>query len=302
MHGGNIAAPAEPTYGALVLQEQLKTDTTRAYGAIHLNFTDKLTGIIGFNAVSLKGSGISYGVDQSRSESKVSPYFGAVYDINTNVSLYASYADIFNPQSESDVNHQKLDAAQGKNIEAGIKSEWFDKRLYATAAYFKSEQYGLAEWAGYYEGTFNSYYTGLDTFVEGYELEVAGKITPQWTVNGGWTSLSVEGSDGNDVRTYLPRDTLKLSSTYSLPQYRDLKLGAAVRWQGEVSTSSAGYPFSQEAYSVVDLMGSVRVTDRIRASLNIKNALDEKYFGGLQWDQAFYAAPRSVMVTLDWTY
>lgn len=303
MHGGSIAAPAEPTtYYPLVLEEQIKTDVTRAYGAIHLNLTDKLTGIVGFNAVDLKGSGTSYGVDQTRSESKVSPYVGVVYDVNANVSLYASYADIFNPQSESDVNRNRLEAAQGKNFEAGIKSEWFDNRLYATAAYFKSEQYGLADWAGYYPGTFDAYYTGLDTFVKGYELEVAGKITPNWTVNGGWTDLSVEGEDGSDVRTYLPRRTLKLSTTYGLPQYRDLKLGAAVRWQSEVSTTSAGFPYSQDAYSVLDLSGSFRVTDKMRASLNVKNATDEKYFGGLQWDQAFYAAPRSVIVSLDYSF
>ncbi len=300
--GGSIAAPAEPTYGNLVLQEQIKTDSTRAYGAIHLNLTDKLTGIVGFNAVSLKGKGMSYGVSQARSEDKVSPYVGAVYDVNANLSLYASYSDIFNPQSEVDVNRTPLDAAQGKSYEAGIKSEWFDKRLYATASVFKSEQYGLAEWAGYIPGTFDSFYNGIDTFVEGYELEVAGKVTPSWTINGGWTSLSIEDRDGNDVRTYLPRETLKLSTTYGIPQLRDLKLGAAWRWQSDVSTTSAGFPFGQDAYSVVDLMASFRLDDRIRANLNIKNAFGEKYFGGLQWDQAFYAAPTSYMLTLDYTF
>jgi outer membrane receptor for ferric coprogen and ferric-rhodotorulic acid len=300
--GATITAPAEPTYGDLVLQEQIKTDATRAYGAIHLKFTDKLTGIVGFNAVDLQAKGTSYGVSQNRSENKVSPYVGAVYDVNANISLYASYSDIFNPQSEVDANRTPLEAAQGKSYEAGIKSEWFNKRLYATASVFKSEQYGLAEWAGYIEGTFDSYYSGVDTFVKGYELEVAGKITPDWTVNGGWTSMSIEGADGNDTRTYLPRETLKLSTTYAMPQLRDLKLGAAVRWQSEVSTTSAGYPFSQDAYSVLDLMASFRVADHIRANLNIKNALDEKYFGGLQWDQAFYAAPQSYMLTLDYTF
>ncbi|MFT4077319.1 MAG: TonB-dependent siderophore receptor [Asticcacaulis sp.] len=311
--GGTVAAPAEPSYSDAVLQEQIKTDTTRAYGAIHLNFTDKLKGVVGFNAVNLKSVGASYGVAENRSEDKISPYVGAIYDINTNVSLYASYSDIFNPQSTYDYNRQRLDAAQGKSYEAGIKSEWFDKRLYATAAYFKSEQYGLSEYAGQYttdpeDPDYNAalagqyYYAGIDTFVEGYELEVAGKITPDWTVNGGWTDLSIKDSDGNDTRTYLPRKTFKLSTTYGIPQLRDLKLGAAWRWQSEVSTTSAGYPFSQDAYSVVDLMASLRLADHIRASLNIKNAFDQKYFGGLQWDQAFYAAPTSYTLTLDYTF
>jgi len=314
--GGSITPPAEPAYGDLVLQEQIKTDTTRAYGAIHLNFTDKLTGIVGFNAISLKATGTSYSVDQARSADKISPYVGAVYDINTNLSLYASYSDIFNPQSDYDINYRRLDPATGKSYEAGIKSEWFGKRLYATASVFKSEQYGLSDWVGYFQNededepgyTTNddlvgkAYYAGIDTFVEGYELEVAGRITPEWSLNGGWTSLSIKDRDGNNVRTYLPRETLKLSTTYALPQLRDLKLGAAWRWQSEVSTTSYGYPFNQDAYSVVDLMASFRLADRIRANLNIKNAFDQKYFGGLQWDQAFYAAPTSYMLTLDYTF
>jgi outer membrane receptor for ferric coprogen and ferric-rhodotorulic acid len=301
--GGVIIAPAEPVYPDPYLAEQIKTDTTRIYGAIHLNLTDRLKGIVGFNAVDLKSVGASYGVEENRAENKVSPYVGAVYDVTPNVSLYASYSDIFDPQSEADINRHRLPAAQGKSYEAGVKSEWFDNRLYATAAYFKSEQYGLALYAGSIPGTADSYYIPLDTYVEGYELEIAGKITPNWTVNGGWTDLSIEDRDGNDVRTYLPRQTFKLSTTYNWPQLRDLKLGAAVRWQGDVSTTStSGASFTQDAYSVVDLMASIRVTDQIRATFNIKNAFDEKYYGGLQWDQAYYAAPTSYMLTLDYSF
>ncbi len=315
--GGVIIAPDEPTYPDAYLAEQIKTDTARIYGAIHLNVTDKLTGIVGFNAVNLKAVGASYGVSQDRSESKVSPYVGAVYDMNSHMSLYASYSDIFDPQSQSDVNYVRFDAATGKSYEAGLKSEWFDNRLYATASVFKSEQYNLAEFVGYLQNTkpdepgYNpnaalagkAYYAGIDTYVEGYELEVAGKITPQWTVNGGWTDLSIEDRDGNDVRTYLPRQTFKLSTTYNWPQLRDLKLGAAVRWQSDVSTTAtSGAAFTQDAYSVVDLMASFRLADHIRATFNVKNAFDEKYYGGLQWDQAYYAAPTSYMLTLDYTF
>ena len=313
---GVITPPAEPTYPDPYLAEQIKTDTTRAYGAIHLNFTDKLKGIAGFNAVDLKSIGASYGVGENRAENKVSPYVGAVYDVNANISVYGSYSDIFNPQSQSDINFHRFDAATGKSYEAGLKSNWFENRLYATAAVFKSEQYGLAEFAGYLQNTnpagagYNAdpalagkaYYVGIDTLVKGYELEVAGKMTPNWTLNGGWTDLSIKDPSGANVRTYLPRKTLKLSTTYAIPQLRDLKLGAAVRWQSTVSTVAGGFPFSQKAYSVVDLMASFKVTDSVRASLNVKNAFDKKYFGGLQWDQAFYAAPSSVSASLDYSF
>jgi outer membrane receptor for ferric coprogen and ferric-rhodotorulic acid len=103
---------------------------------------------------------------------------------------------------EVDIDHLRSHPAKGKSYEAGVKSEWFGKRLYATAAVFKSEQKNLAEYAGSFPDG-KSYYAGVDTEVTGYELEVSGAITDQWTVSGGWTSLSVEDeADGNDVRTY----------------------------------------------------------------------------------------------------
>ena len=299
---------AEPVYPDAVLQADTVDRLDRVYAAAHLNLSDSLKAVVGFNAIKLTSTGTSYGADQSRDEDAVSPYAGVVYDLTPQVSFYASYSDIFNPQSEIDFDLHKLAAAHGKSYEAGIKSEWFDKRLYATAAVFKSEQYGLAEYAGTFsdedhggEATGKSYYTGVDTFVKGYELEVSGRISDQWQVGGGWTQLTIKGEDDGNVRTYLPRRTLKLSTTYDIPYLRDLKLGAAVRWQDDIFMQDL-VVVPQKAYAVLDLMAGVKVSDHVRATLNIKNATDEKYLTSLMWNQSYYAAPRSVSLTLNYTF
>jgi outer membrane receptor for ferric coprogen and ferric-rhodotorulic acid len=291
---------AEPTYPGSYLAAFSKDRLNRVYGAAHLNLTDRLKAVAGFSAIDLKSTGESYGVDQARSESKVSPYVGATFELTPNVSLYGSYTDIFNPQSDVDINHLRLAPAKGTSYEGGVKSEWFGKRLYATAAVFKSEQKNLAEYAGSFPDG-KSYYAGVDTEVTGYELEVSGAITDKWTVSGGWTSLSVEDPDGNDVRTYLPRKTLKLSTTYSIPDLRDLKLGAAVRWQDDISVVDLS-TVTQDAYAVVDLMAGLNLTDKVRATVNVKNLFDEKYYTSLMWNQSYYAAPRSASVRLDYTF
>ena len=300
--GARVVAPAEPTYPAASVAEEIEDRLTRAYGAVHLNLADGLTAVVGVNAISVKTTGYSYGVSQDREENKVSPYVGLVYDLNANLSLYASYSDLFAPQSESDIGRNRLAAAEGRSYEAGIKGEWFDRRLYATAAVFKSEQDGLAEYAGYIPGTLDNYYIGVDTRVEGYEFEVAGRITPDWTVGGGFTDLSIEDGAGADTRLYVPRRTLKLNTTYTLPRYNNLTFGGAVRWQSEVSTADLGATVTQDAYAVVDLLAGVDLTDHVRATVNAKNVFDEIYLGSLQWTQAFYAPPRSVMITLDYRF
>lgn len=300
--GTHVVAPAEPAYPDFYLAEEIEDRLTRGYAAAHLNFTDSLTAIVGVNAIEVETTGYSYGVAQDRAENKVSPYVGVVYDVNDNISLYASYSDLFAPQAESDINRVRLDAAEGRSYEAGVKGEWFERRLYATASIFKSEQDGLAEYAGYIPGTLDSYYIGVDTVVEGYEFEVAGRLTPDWTIGGGFTDLSIEDASGDDTRLYVPRRTLKVNTTYTLPQYNNLTLGGSVRWQSDVSTADLGTTVTQDAYAVVDLLVGVDVTDHVRATVNAKNIFDETYFGSLQWTQAFYAPPRSVMLTLDYRF
>mgnify|MGYP000294839496 CR=1 FL=1 len=290
---------AEPTYPGAYLASDQTDRLSRFYAAAHFSVTDQFKVVAGFNALKLKSKGYSYGTDTPRDEEKVSPYIGGVYDLTQTVSLYASYTDIFNPQSEVDIDNQTLAAAHGEAYEAGLKSEWFDSRLYVTAAVFKSQQDGLAEYAGTVAG--RDYYTGLDTKVTGYELEATGALTDQWTVSAGWTQLKIEGEDDQPTRTYLPRKTFKATTTYTFPELRNLTVGAALRWQSEVSTVDLA-PVEQGSYGVVDLMAGVDLTDTVRATINVDNVANEKHLTSLMWNQSYYAAPRSASLRLAYSF
>jgi len=308
--GGEIVYPplglwgsqqvAEPDYPGAYLATRQVDRLYRVYAAVHVSLTDQLKVIGGFNVLKLKSTGYSYGVDTPRDEQKVSPYLGAVYDLTPTVSAYASYTDIFNPQSETALDHQTLPAAHGKSYEAGLKSEWFDRRLFVTGAVFKSKQSDLAEFAGVLDNG-KSYYEGIGVSVVGYEIEATGAITDRWTVSAGWTQLDIEGDDGEDVRTYVPRKTLKATTTYTAPELRNLTVGAALRWQSGVSVQDIAL-IKQGDYAVIDLMAGVDVTKAVRATLNIKNAADKKYLTSLMWNQSYYAAPRSVSVRLAYRF
>ncbi|HWW25195.1 MAG TPA: TonB-dependent siderophore receptor [Caulobacter sp.] len=289
---------AEPAYPGADLKSDQTDRLSRFYGAAHFSVAEPLKIVAGFNALKLKSKGYSYGADTPRDEKKVSPYVGAVYDLNPNVSLYASYTDIFNPQSERDISNRNLPAAHGKAYEAGVKSEWFDHRLYLTGAVFRSQQDDLAIAVGM-DGT-RTIYAGLDTRVTGYELEATGALTDRWTVSAGWTQLKIEGEE-DENREYLPRRTFKATTAYTFPQLRNLTIGGAVRWQSAVSMVDIA-PVEQKAYGVVDLMAGVDLTDKVRATLNVKNAADKTYLTSLMWTQSYYAAPRSVSLRLDYSF
>jgi outer membrane receptor for ferric coprogen and ferric-rhodotorulic acid len=45
-------------------------------------------------------------------------------------------------------------------------------------------------------------------------------------------------------------------------------------------------------------MAGIRLLDHVRATVNVRNVTDTKYLASLMWGQAYYAAPRSVAVTI----
>ncbi|MCI4591748.1 TonB-dependent siderophore receptor [Sphingobium sp. BYY-5] len=298
---------AEPSFTAPYRAGYSTDKLTRAYGAAHVNLADNLKAVVGASAMWLKSTGDSYGSDLYRKDSKISPYLGLVADLTSHISLYASYTDIYNPQTQVNANNVRLDPAKGTGIEAGVKSEWLDGKLYATAAIFRAKQKGLAEYAGIFDAdgagrAGDSYYRGVDTTSKGFELEIAGHITENWSLSGGYTWLDIEDPDGNDTRTWLPTQTLKLSSTYMVPQLNDLKLGAQLRWQNAIHTAVDVGTVRQKSYAVLDLMAGIRVVDHVRASVNVRNVTNTRYLNSLMWGQAYYAPPRNVLATLSVEY
>ncbi|WP_260926228.1 TonB-dependent siderophore receptor [Novosphingobium sp. 9] len=312
---GNVTIPEPDDYPTPVLQARTIDRITRVYGAIHWNITDRLTAITGASATWLKSTGDSYGVDEARKNSKVTPYVGALYDITHNVKLYASYTGIFNPQSEVNAGNQRLAPATGSSIEAGVKSEWFGGKLYATAALFRAHQKNLAEAAGTFGDddvgpAGGTYYVGQTTTSKGFEVEIAGKITPNWTVGGGYTGFTLKTPDGERAFTYIPNRTLKLNTTYTIPQLNDLKFGANLRWQDatHIDDSTVQDAEGNDAvvrqghYAVLDLMAGMTVTKGIKAQIVVDNVTDKKYLNSLAWGQAYYAAPRTVMGSITFSY
>jgi outer membrane receptor for ferric coprogen and ferric-rhodotorulic acid len=312
---GQVGIP-EPTYPAPVLQVQTRDQLFRMYAAAHLNLTDSLKGVLGVSVAKLESSGFSYGIDESRLNSKASPYAGLLYDLSNHLTLYGSYTSIFNPQYQVDAGGHRLAPAVGNSYEAGLKSEWFDQHLYATIAGFRSKQNNLATFAGVFgpDATVGqpggSYYSGIDTTSTGFEIELAGQLSERWKLNGGYAYFTLADGTGADPRPYIPHRTLKLSSTYLLVPAYDLHVGADVHWQnsiyyldsGVTTADGASGVVRQPDYATLGLLANMKVTDHLHAYLNVNNIASRKYLGSLEWGQAFYAAPRNFSLSLDYKF
>lgn len=289
----------EPAFDAAVDGSEWVHKQSSAYTAGRFSLTDNLHLLAGLKAVTLESEGSSYGSSRDTEyDLELVPYAGLTYALNDTYTWYASYTEIFEAQEEQDENRSLLDPLTGTTYETGIKADLFGGRAYGSVSIFRSEQENVPELAGTF-GDGQSYYRGVDgVSSKGFEADLSGELMPGWQANAGYSYVDIEDADGNRTKTETPRHMLKLATTYRIPSMPQLKVGGSVRWQDEVSSAVA----TQDAYTLVDLMASYRIDKNLTATLNINNVTDEKHINSVRWAQAYYGAPRNVMLTLGWKY
>ncbi|MCD4512169.1 TonB-dependent receptor [Brucella pseudogrignonensis] len=268
--------------------------------------TDPLAITLGARVNWWKGEKVSYWENYDYSHSGiVTPYVGVTYDLTDEYTLYASYTNIFKPQTYQDAEGNYLDPAKGHNYEAGIKASWLDGRVNASFAVFQTNQDNVAEYFDWDSVNNRSIYRSIDgTTTRGFEIEVAGEVYDGLNVFGGYTFRSAEDEDGNAVNTFQPRSTLKIGATYTLPgEWEKLTIGGTVRWQSKTKNVAyyldAGQSIEQGSYAVVDAMARYKFDDKTSLNLNIYNITDERYFRTMGfYNSVFYGEGRTATLTL----
>ncbi|SFC61991.1 outer-membrane receptor for ferric coprogen and ferric-rhodotorulic acid [Kushneria avicenniae] len=296
-----------------------KTRLRGVYAATRLNVTEPLSVILGARASYYKTESRDYEGERTSSQQEngvFTPYAGLVYDLSNNYSLYASYTNIFTPQTRETSSGDRVKPLEGDSYEAGVKGEWFDGRLNASAAYFRTRQENAAVLDG---GNLTpsggqAYKAGTGNETEGVDLEVAGAITPNWNVYGGYTYLHFRRVDA-DGRSD-PSHLFKLSTTYQPAGWLDRwTFGGGVYAQSHIDalSSPAGRPtngVSTEStavkwpgYAIWNAMASYDITDATSVTLNLDNLFDKHYYERYGfYAGSIYGQPRSATVTLSTTF
>ena len=201
-----------PLFDASVDGSSYQDIRNSVFVAARFNLADNWKLLAGVNHTRAKSSGTSYGTSKTRAATKSTPYVGVVYDVNSWLSAYASHTAIFNPQSETDSSGQTLAPVEGKTSEAGLKGALFDGKLNLSGAVFKTRQDNTAEQAGVIGA--KAYYRGVNAESQGVEFDLSGELAKGWQASAGWTRLAIHGDNGQAARTYIPRTTLRLNTTY----------------------------------------------------------------------------------------
>lgn len=305
---GNIEKPIwENRY-----HDDVKTYEQGYYATSRLNFTDNFKLILGARLSNYKEQDM-------RTIGKVTPFIGAMYDVNDTISVYSSYSKIFKPQDAKDINNKTLAPMTGSNYETGIKAEFFDGRLNLQAAYFEIKQDNYAQ-----EYTVDNpirpyaYKAVKGVKTKGYELEISGALSANWQVQAGF-SYAAPKLKGTAINTTMPKTQATLYSSYNFNgELHPLTIGGGLRWQGKTWSNSQAPTgkynsngktiwqdkrFSQKSFFVVDAIARYQLTDNLTVSLNVDNLLNEKYYTMMDFYSVYsWGSPRSYMLTTRYNF
>lgn len=216
-----------------------------------------------------------------------------------------------------DTSNSPIKPITGKNYEAGIKGEFFDGALNASAAVYRIDQENRASVTNVGcmapAGT-SCYIASGKVRSEGLELEVNGALTPNWQLAAGYTYNSakyrkdaVASNEGRLFNSDLPRHQFKLNTTYTLPgELQRWRVGGGLSSQNTTFNQGSGYRIEQEGYTLVDLMLGYKASEQLDLRLNVNNVFDKKYYQSINsntWN-AFnvYGDPRNAMLSAKYSF
>jgi outer membrane receptor for ferric coprogen and ferric-rhodotorulic acid len=248
---------------------------------------------------------------------EVTPYAGIIYDLNDTYSAYASYTEIFKPQSEQDVSGTSLDPMTGENYEIGLKGEYFDGALNASVALFQMNQenraYELQDQSSSCPtfGQRTCYGSAGKVRSRGIDAELSGALTADWQFSAAYTYVLSQyikdaeaSNEGKLFAPDQPKHLFKLATSYSLP-------GVLNKWRvgGDVYAQSATFErvgngtSDQKAYGILGLMTGYRFDEHWDGRVNFNNVLNTRYWQGIpnSGGGGQYGDPRNVMFSLKWT-
>ena len=311
LDNGRLVFP-EPDWEADAMQMlgQYRTRESGLFVATRLRPTDSLSLLLGSRWSNWRYSSQDLLFDEQVPDRKYSgvfsPYAGVVYDLSSQLSGYASYTEIFSPQRQMDVNGRLLDPEEGSNREVGIKGEWLNGRLNASVAVFEVRKDNLAVRDGENrtpQGGF-AYRAEDNTTGRGWELEVAGEPMPGLNLQAGYSRMVMKDSAGERFNPDRPVHQFKVFAAYQPRSLPRLRFGGGLTWQSR-RYSAFDEGFRREAgaissYTLVNLMTSWEVSDRMSLMFNVYNALNQDY--RTETGYLTYGPKRHVMTTLRYRF
>jgi len=280
-NAGGVATSLEYT-NPCALKTSTETDISVSsfYIQDQIDVTDNLIVLLGgrYDKFDVNVDDVKNNSSASRVDTEFSPRLGLIYKPKNNVSIYYSYSKSFSPRSGE--QYKKLSGGtpgSGETLkpdyyessEVGLKLD-LNKNLSLTSAYFESE----SEIAGY-DGSSSEYITERGLSVNGFELELKGRVNDNLNVAFSYSNIDGETSSGGKPKE-IPESTYSIWTTYDVSPKLGWALG--VVHQGESAVKDNNPTLILPDYTRVDAAVYYELSNDTKLQLNLENLSDEVYF------------------------
>ncbi|MCC5083064.1 TonB-dependent siderophore receptor [Xanthomonas campestris] len=242
---------------------------------------------------------------QQASDGVISPRAGLTVHLDDTLSLYASAAAGFRPNSGVGANGQSFAPEKSRSLETGLKYVQPGEGLEATLAAFRIDKENVLS----LDPADTSFSLPVGQMrSEGAELDLLGRLTPHLAASVGlaYTDSQVTRSSVAAVGTGLaegrrfpnvPRVSGNAFVNYAQPLSgtRSAAVGVGVSRTGErLGSVDSNTGFVLPAYTVWRLVGHYDLSERLRLYAKVENLTDRRYAAFSYSEQWVYpGAPRT---------
>ena len=233
-------------------------------------------------------------------------YFSAGTSFNTAADTY-SYA-----QGGTTINgitaaqrNANTDPEGSQNFELGVKTDTADKRFTTRVAVFRTvktnERNTDVDLGG------DAFLLNGKRHAQGLEVDISGRITPQWEVYGSYAWIPNAKVDktgtanlgnpllGAGAAAFLsPKHSGTVWSTYQVTP--ELRLGGGLNFRAKQRPNNNA--FDVPSFVTLDLMAEYMINERFTVKANLTNATDKYYADVLYQGHYLPGAERTLQVTL----
>ena len=266
---------------------------------------------------SLPARTVVPGVDADKSGNLPNYKLGVLYKPVAHGSIYANFAVSAEPPggstlalsaSANSADNPLFDPEKARTVELGTKWDLLGEQLLLTAALYRTTVTNDVV----QDPVDLQYYQLGRKRVQGIEIGAVGKLSPDWAVSAGFTTMDAKvtngphvSEDGSSDLAYTPKSAFTAWTTYHLPF--NLTIGGGARYSGEMkrgTDGAIGTPAYTEAYWVFDAMASYPVNRHLGLQLNLYNLFDKSYVAAINKSGYRYTpgAPRSAMLTVNYRF
>ncbi|AZQ84367.1 TonB-dependent siderophore receptor [Colwellia sp. Arc7-635] len=255
--------------------------------------------------------------DYSYQDSGVTPRLAVTYLANSATSLYVNYSESFNPTSSSDqetvAQEGSLTPETGKQVEIGLKKEWFDGKMLSTFAIYRINKENVV--------MSNPDFTGDNDVVEllnigevesnGFETTLVGDLADNWTITANYAyndTKVITGVIGDTITNSFgdgsrfvnaPRHQAGLWTRYDIT---DIASSIAFGLNHVSEQMSLGDQ-KVKPFTVFDMSWTSRIDD-VLFSVNVNNLFDKEYAvsGFSERNGHFPGSPRTIIAQMTYDF